>query len=155
MSAENPVTKDEINNHEGLAMLRKALENGDRGTLRYICDLSLYSLNKPNDEEYEHYIDAMTKQRCKTDIDYSLITYNMTHTPNMVAKEGSGRIDLLKGPITILHSENDAVVPLAWGQATKELLGDRAEIVVMKGLGHSPVTDDLQLVVENLRAILR
>ena len=155
LSAENPLTKEEINNHPQLSMLRKALENGERETLRFICNLSLYKSKQPPEEEYEQYLEAMTKQRCKTDIDYALITYNMTHQPNMAAREGSGRVDLLKGPVTILHSEEDVVTPLVWGQATKELLGDRAELVVMKGLGHSPVTDDLPLVVQNLKNALK
>ena len=154
ISPEHPVTKEELLKNPRFSFLRKSIEKKRRRVLRFLCNLTLYKLNKPSKEDYEHYLDAMVKQRCKNDIDYSLVVYNMTHDSNGVV-EGSGRVDLVKSPVVILSAEHDKIVPLAWSQEAKELLGECAELVIMPGVGHSPVTDNLQQTVDCLRNALK
>jgi len=144
------VSKELIGKNENVYLLEKAHRNGERQVLRMVCDATLYDRKQPDKEEYEQYIDAICKQRCLLDINYALITFNMAHDPSPAAT-GSGRVDLVKCPVTVIHAEYDKLIPLAWNQSVKDLLGDRAKLVILDGLGHSPLTDDLQRVIEVLR----
>ena len=150
IKAGEVMSKGLIGKNKNVRMLYKAQQKGKRRILRMVCNMTLYHLNKPEKEEYEQYIDAICKQRCLLDINYALITFNMTHDDGEVAK-GSGRVDLVKCPITVIHADQDKIIPLAWSQAIKDLFGDQAKLVILEGLGHSPVTDDLDQVVAVLR----
>jgi pimeloyl-ACP methyl ester carboxylesterase len=148
-------TKADIASDPGLvAPTVIAYANGDREYIRTMNDGILYNLHQPPAEDVELYIDAILKQRNFVDIAYSLNAFNMSKTPTGVSP-GSGRADLVKCPITVLHSEKDLVVPFAWGKSIKEYYGDRAELVVFPDAGHSVFTDDPQKFVAALRKSLK
>lgn len=130
-----------------------AFAGNDRDMMRMIWNATIYNLKQPPEEEYELYLDAIMKQRNLVDVDYALLTFNMTHTPSLSAV-GTGRIDLLRGPIIMLQGEKDIVVPLAWAQAMKETLGDRATLIIFADVGHSVITDDPELFYKTLREVL-
>ena len=117
-----------------------AYATGNRETMRAIWNAAIYNLHVPPAEDYEKYLDAIMAQRNLVDVDYSLLTFNMTDKPTGAAP-GSGRLAQVKGPVTILHGVLDLVVPLAWGESTLALLGDRATMVKFETSGHSPITD--------------
>jgi pimeloyl-ACP methyl ester carboxylesterase len=75
----------------------------------------------------------------------------MTHERSLVA-DGSGRIDLVKCPVVILHGADDMVVPVMFAHEMKAAFGDRATLHVFEGVGHSMVTDKPSLFVETLKA---
>ena len=146
------ISKEEIAKIKRLRSLEKAKRKGRRKLLRMVCNMALYHVKQPEKAEYEAYIDAMCQHRSQTDINYALAIYNITHGPNINGLEnGSGRIDLVRGPVTVIHAELDKLIPLAWSEAVVEAFGDRAELVVLEGLSHTPVTDDLPRVVEVLK----
>lgn len=121
----------------------QAYESGNRDLLIQIWDAAIYNLNKPNVEEYGIYMDAVMKQRNLVDVDVALTQFNILHESNGVV-EGSGRIDKVKAPIIIIHGEQDFVVPVQDAYDTKEAFGEQAELVVVEGVGHSILTDDLE-----------
>jgi pimeloyl-ACP methyl ester carboxylesterase len=53
-----------------------------------------------------------------------------------------------------MHGQNDYVVPFAFALEMKAAFGDRAELITFEGVGHSCVTDDLDLFVKTLKAHL-
>ena len=120
-----------------------ALKSGDRATMKYIWDLAIYHLNKPPDEDYEVYLDGIMKQRNLVDVDYALMTFNIV-----------SRLPEIKCPVTVLHGEQDMVVPLAWIQASLPLFGENAEIVVFSNASHSPITDVPEEFFAALKAAL-
>lgn len=143
-------TKDEIAaDPVQVAPVLAAYETNNRAMLRAIWDAAIYNMNKPSEEDYELYLDAIFKQRNLVDIDYSLLTFNMTSAPTGSAK-GSGRLSLIKCPVTILHGDKDLVVPLAWAQATHQLIPG-SKLIRFEQAGHSVITDDLALIVDTLR----
>ena len=73
----------------------------------------------------------------------------MTHEHNGVV-DGSGRIDLVKAPIVVMHGDKDIVVPLTDSQYTSEVLKDQGELVIFENVGHSVLTDNLDLLVNTL-----
>lgn len=120
----------------------EAYRNNNKEYFRYIWDLTIYNKVKPIEEDYDKYLEAILKQRNLVDVDVALATFNMTHDYNGVV-EGTGRIDLVKCPIVILHGEDDLIVPLEFAKLTKQYFEDQAELVVIKGAGHSLFTDDI------------
>ena len=121
-----------------------ALKAGDRATMRFFWDMTIYTLGKPSDEDYEIYLDGIMKQRNLVDVDYALLTFNIAE-----------RLGDIKCPITILNGEHDVVVPLAWTQSSLPLYGARAELVTFPDSGHSPVTDEPDAFFAALRAALK
>lgn len=127
-----------------------AYANNDRETMRVIWNSVIYNLHQPPAKEYERYLDAIMQQRNLVDIDYSLLTFNMTGQPTGSAP-GSCRIEAIRCPVAVLHGEKDLVVPLDWGKQTAALLGDRATLTTFPDAGHSPITD----VPEEFFAVLK
>ncbi|MDR0849766.1 MAG: alpha/beta hydrolase [Propionibacteriaceae bacterium] len=117
-----------------------AYATGNREIMRAIWNAVIYNLHVPPADDYEKYLDAIMAQRNLVDVDYALLTFNMTDQPTGSAP-GSGRLGLVTSPVTILHGVQDLVVPLAWGESSLSLLGDRATMVTFADSGHSPITD--------------
>lgn len=123
-----------------------AYATGNKETVRAIWNAVIYTKTQPEAERYERYLDVILQQRNLVDVDYALVTFNMTDEHNGVVP-GSKRLDLVKGPVLIIHGDQDMVVPLAFGQQTVQKLGERAKLAVIPGAGHSPLTDSLPELV--------
>ncbi|MCL1996691.1 MAG: alpha/beta hydrolase [Defluviitaleaceae bacterium] len=149
-------TKAEIANDPVQVLpVLNAYENKDRGFIRLILDNALYSKAKPSDAEYEAYIDAILQQRCLVDTNYALLTFNIT---NAVSKStnapGSNHLDLIKCPIVMLQGADDLVVPLAWAKESHAIMADKADFMLLEGLGHSVMTDNFSVFIQKLRKAL-
>jgi len=131
----------------------KAFAAGDKATMRAIWDATIYNRHTPEEADYDLYLDASLRQRNLVDVDYSLLTFNMTDTPTAVAP-GSGRLAKIACPVTVLHGGKDIVVPLAWAQQTARLLGEGTEVVTFADSGHSPITDEPGAFMSTLRDVL-
>lgn len=135
-----------------VAPVLAAYASNNRDLLRIIWNAAIYNLKQPSPEDYEIYLDAIFKQRNLVDIDYSLMTFNMTDTANQFAP-GSGRLAKIKCPVVLLHGEEDLVVPLEWARmAQGQITGSR--LITFPNVGHSALTDDLKLLVDTLRSEL-
>jgi len=152
-----PVLTDLLKTKEDIAKdpvqvlpILAAYANKDKGMLKAIWNAVIYNINQPNEEDYDHYLDAMLKQRNLVDVDYSLVMFNFTHEASAVAA-GSGRIDLVKCPLIIMHGAKDYVVPYAMSVEMKQFFGDRAKLVPFENAGHSVITDDLDLFIQTLK----
>lgn len=152
-----PVLTDLLKTKEDIAKdpvqvlpILAAYANKDKGMLKAIWNAVIYNQNQPSEEDYDHYLDAMLKQRNLVDVDYSLVMFNFTHEASAVA-EGSGRIDLVKCPLVIMHGAKDYVVPYAMSVEMKQFFGDRAKLVTFENAGHSVITDDLDLFIRTLK----
>ncbi len=124
----------------------RAYATGNREMLRAIWNAAIYTQKQPEAERYERYLDVIMQQRNLVDVDYALVTFNMTDEHNGVVS-GSQRLDLVKGPVLVIHGDKDMVVPLAFSQQTAQKLGDRATLAIIPGVGHSPLTDNLPELV--------
>lgn len=143
-------TKEEIEQDQvQVAPVLEAYKANNRALLRAIWDAAIYNLNKPSEEDYELYLDAIFKQRNLVDIDYSLLTFNMTSESTGSAR-GSDRLRLIQCPVVILHGDKDRVVPVAWAKEAAALI-DNSKLIIFEETGHSVLTDDLPLFVSTLR----
>jgi len=131
-----------------------ACVTGNTELLRSVWNALVYHQVEPEPQRYERYLGAMLKQRNLVDVDYALITFNMTTTHNGVV-EGTGRIGQVKAPVLVVQGENDRVVPPVWAKETALRLGSQATLVLLPNVGHSPFTDSIGEVASLISAFLR
>lgn len=123
----------------------------NKDLLKLIWNAVIYNQKQPNEQDYDEYLDAMLKQRNLVDVDYSLVHFNMTHEHNGVT-QGSGRMDLIQCPVVIMHGTSDMVVPYNQAEEMKSILKDKATLVPFNQVGHSCVTDNLDLFVKTVKS---
>lgn len=127
-----------------------AIDAGNRDMLRFICDATLYNLHQPSPEEYDAFLRAMLQQRCLVDLDYALLTFNISHRHNGVVA-GNGRLDEIKAPVHILQGGKDLVVPAGWIEQMVEDFPAGTERITFAKAGHSLMTDDYDLFIHTMK----
>lgn len=122
----------------------------NKDLLKMIWNAVIYNLKQPSEEDYDAYLDAMLKQRNIVDVDYSLVHFNMTLDHNGV-NSGSGRIQLVKAPVVIMHGKGDYVVPFTYAEEMKSYFKDQAKLVAFENVGHSCITDNFDLFIQTVK----
>lgn len=140
-------TKAEIANDPVQVLpILNAYETKNKEMLKMIWNATIYIKAQPNEELYDAYLDAMLKQRNLVDIDYSLVHFNMEENGEKIS-----RFKEIKVPIVIMHGDEDLIVPYKEAKKMKEYFKDQAELITLKGVGHSVMTDNFELWLEQLR----
>ena len=130
-----------------------AYANNDKALIKMIWNALIYNLKQPDETTYDYHCDEMFKQRNLVDIDYSLMTFNMTNTHSGFAP-GSGRIDLIQCPVHIWHGEKDLVVPVMYAHQMKEVLQDKAHLHLLPHVGHAYLNDDYDGWLSDLERVV-
>lgn len=133
--------------------VQKALEAGDKAFIKSAFDLLLYNLNPLDPEDYDKCLDAILKERCILDVDTALACFNMSNEYNGTV-EGSGRLDLIQCPVTVLHGQKDLIVPVTEAEKTAVRLNGLADMVLLENAGHALLTDRPKAFVNVLRTAL-
>lgn len=123
-----------------------AFEIGHKNFFKALLNKWMYHNNRIDDLEYDKLIDATLKQRNILDVNVALTNFNVTTSSNDV-NEGSGRLYHLRMPITIMHGTDDKVVDIDLARASKDFIGQRAELIEFDGGSHSLFTDDRDEIV--------
>jgi pimeloyl-ACP methyl ester carboxylesterase len=114
-------------------------ETKNKPFINAVWDQLIYTVNKPTKEENDLFLDETLKQRNLVDIDWALVTFNMSDTFNGVA-EGDQSIKDVTCPVLSIWSEKDVVVLEYMIDETVAALKD-CKKVVLKDSGHSPLVD--------------
>lgn len=122
----------------------------NKEAMRSIWDAAIYINEKPEELEYQAYLEDIIKQVNLVDIDYSLVHFNITNESNGV-NEGSGHIDGIQCPIVIIHGAKDMVVPLSQAELSKQAFGEQAKLHILEEAGHAIVTDNMKKLVEIIK----
>ncbi|QGU95648.1 alpha/beta fold hydrolase [Clostridium bovifaecis] len=120
----------------------------DKEFLKTIWKTTIYTHNEPSSEKFDEYMEDMMTQRNLVDLDYALITFNISHEHNGVVP-GNGDVDKIICPTLILQGERDMVVPPVMGQDIKDGIGDNATLTMLP-CGHSPLIDCLDRLTEEI-----
>lgn len=143
-------SREDIANHPVQVLpILQAYEAKNKDFIKFVWDNTIYIHNKPNDEDYEIYLDAILKQRNLVDVDYALVHFNISDENNGV-EDGSGRYKDITANISILHGSDDLVVPVTEAHKMKDLFKEQATLKIFQGAGHAIIEDDLDGLVEAL-----
>lgn len=146
------MTKEDIaNDPVQVAPVLKALQDKDKAFYKYLWDLAIYNVgNRPNDLDYDRYIDEMLLQRNLVDVDYALTRFNMSDAHNGYI-QGSGDIHNIKCEVTIIQGKEDLVVPMSMAEGIAEALKEKAKLIVLERSGHNPMVDQFEAVVHHIK----
>ncbi|MBY0598564.1 intracellular short-chain-length polyhydroxyalkanoate depolymerase [Bacillus bingmayongensis] len=142
-------TKEEIaQDPVQIAPVLDAIKNMNKLYYRTVWDLLIYTHNKPEPERYEKYLDDMLTQRNFVDVNYALITFNISDEHNGVVP-GNGHIHRLRVPTLVVQGDRDYVVPQVVGEELAKHLPN-AELVILEDCGHSPFIDCLDEFIKHV-----
>lgn len=122
-----------------VAPMVAVMQNKDFDTMNAIWKQAIYTVNQPNEEDNQLYINETLKQRNLLDIDWALTTFNMSNFTNGMTM-GNGTIQNVTCPVLSIWSDKDMVVLEYMVDETIEALKD-VKKVTLKDSGHSPLVD--------------
>ena len=128
--------------------LLMAYQTKNRDLLRTIYNMTIYTVNKPNEEDYALYIEDSLKQRNLVDVDFALASLNMGDTHNLYS-EGDNSIQNIKAPTLHIWGSHDITVPESMVKANIEKIND-STYVKFDQCGHSPLVDKADQLTETI-----
>ncbi len=114
-----------------------ALKTNDLEFMKQIWLAAIYNQHVPEDIDF--YIKETLKQRNLIDIDWALMTFNMSHEHNGVV-DGDGSIDNVVAKTLVIYGLKDLVIPRYMFDETVEALNNKT-IEIYEDGSHSPITD--------------
>ncbi len=132
-----------------VAPILQALEKNDADFMRQVWEATIYTVKKPDEAYLERTIEETLKQRNLVDVDWALLTFNMTDDHNGVT-QGDGSIQHVDVPTLAIYGKADAVISEAMFERTVAAL-PQAETVVYEKSGHSPIVDVPDDLAERIR----
>ncbi len=122
-----------------VAPVVKALEDGNSALMKMVWEQTIYNVKKPEDDAFNRYISETMKQRNLVDVDWALMNFNMSNTPNGVS-EGDGTIDDIKCEVLAVHGDKDLVIPKPMFDELTDAL-PYVLVEAFENASHSPITD--------------
>jgi pimeloyl-ACP methyl ester carboxylesterase len=130
-----------------------AYQRRDKDFLRDLWNKVIYNFHQPEADRYEVYLEAMLMQRNIVDIYHALNSFNISPYDHE-AGQGTGTAGKIQAPTLVLSGKRDLVVPEYMAFEIVEDIGSNAEICELEHCGHSPLTDDLDLVMRIIKDFL-
>ncbi len=125
---------------------QKALENKDKPFMKKIWDQLIFNVKQPEENDYACYLEETLKQRNLIDVDWALMTFNMSHTQNGVVP-GDASIDEVQAPVLSIYGTKDLVILKTMFEETVSALPNATPYIIDGG-SHAPLTDDPQLIAD-------
>lgn len=116
--------------------------------LKTIYNMTIYNINKPNDEDFNLYIEETLKQRNLVDVDYALANLNMSNQSNLYA-DGDNTIKDLQAPTLIIWGTHDLTVPEMMVKDNVDAIPNNT-LVKFDQCGHSPLVDKPDKLTETI-----
>ncbi|SHK32598.1 alpha/beta fold hydrolase [Desulforamulus aeronauticus] len=127
----------------------KAIENNNFNDMSTLWDMAIYTNHKPLPEDNKLFINATLKQRNLVDIYWALSVFNLSNKHNGYT-EGNNLINKIKVPVLSFWGEKDMIVSGETVRETVKVLGDKAELVILKDSGHSPLVDCPDILMQKM-----
>ncbi len=123
-----------------VAPVAKALKENNFEFIKQVWLQTIYNVKAPQKDDLELYIHETLKQRNLIDVDWALMTFNMSDTQNGVAP-GDGSIHDLEVRVLATWGQKDLVIPKPMFEENIAALKDVTPYVFEQG-SHSPITDE-------------
>lgn len=121
-----------------VAPAKNAMDNNNKDFMKAVWEAAIYNVHIPDAEDM--YLEETLKQRNLVDLDWALMTFNMSHTSNGVC-EGDGSIDDVHCKVLSIYGKKDLVILQYMFDETVKALKD-VETKILENGSHSPITDD-------------
>ncbi|EMA6343442.1 alpha/beta hydrolase [Bacillus cytotoxicus] len=142
-------TKEEIaQDPVQIVPVLEAIKKMNKLYYRTLWNMLIYTHNQPDPERYDKYLDDMLTQRNFVDVNYALITFNISDEHNGVVP-GNGHIHHVQVPTLVLQGDRDYVVPQVVGEELAKHL-PHAKLTILKDCGHSPFIDCLDEYIQHV-----
>ena len=130
-----------------------AMQNKDINFMKQVWLAAIYNVHVPEEEALERFLSETLKQRNLIDVDWALVTFNMSHESNGVV-EGDGSIDDVVCPVLSIYGEKDYVILRSMFDETVQALKN-VETEVYSDGSHSPITDFPKRLTKRLLMFLK
>lgn len=137
----------------GLEKMDKLNVYTNRQFVQNLWEKTVYTKNLPDKQLYEEYLDDSMTQRNVADLNYALLSFNISSENNGLA-EGNGLVKQIEAPTLVIQGDRDLVVPVFVGQEIAAALGEKAQLVILPDCGHSPLIDCMDVLVENIKGFV-
>ncbi len=133
--------------------LLNAIKNKDSATMSYIYNLTVYSVNKPTEEDAKILTEEALKQRNLADVDWALAQLNLSDEPNAYQK-GSGLINHIACPVLHMRGNQDLTVPAYMLDENVNAL-PHSKVIHYDQCGHSPFIDVPDQIAKDILDFIR
>lgn len=120
--------------------LLEAQKNKNFAVMSFVYDQTIYTVNKPTNEQNQMWINEALKQRNLIDTDWALANLNMSSQHNFY-NAGTNNIHNVKCPILHTWGKKDIIVPEYMVLENYKVLEKQSKLVVYENCGHSPLVD--------------
>lgn len=127
----------------------QSIVNNNFNDMSILWDMVIYTNRKPSIEDNKFYINETLKQRNLVDIYWALSIFNISNKHNGYTY-GNNLINKIKAPVLSFWGENDIIIPEDMVRETVKALGDKAELIILKNSGHSPLIDCPDVLIQNI-----
>lgn len=118
----------------------EAMENNNIAYMKAVWEAAIYNVKVPEEAELQINLQESLKQRNLVDVDWALMTFNMTDQSNGLVN-GDDTVKEITAPILNVWGEKDLVIPKFMFDQNVEYLKTAKHLVLPEG-SHSPITDD-------------
>lgn len=147
-------TREEIYALRKTNLVVEAGERRDKEFMRTLFNGAVYPHRQPSPERYEEYLDDILTQRNLADVYHGLNVFNISEVDHEAAK-GSGAVKLIQAKTLVLWGKDDLVISEQMTREILEDLGALAKPVLLEQCGHSPLIDQLPLLLEQINCFLQ
>lgn len=145
---------DDVKKDPGKTLaVQSAYDQQNRGFLKVMWNMLIYTDCQPEELHYEEYVDDMLTQRNLAEVYHSLNTFNISSLNNGLL-EGTDQVKDINIPVLVLRGDRDLVVTKGMTEEIVEDFGGRAKFVELKDCGHSPLVDDLAQLQQHVEGFL-
>lgn len=127
-----------------------AFKTKDAAYFNFVWNVSIYTVNKPGEDENKLYINETLKQRNLIDLNWALVTFNMSGEHNGYSA-GSGTIGAVVCPVAFTCGDKDVMVPQSIIRDNASAI-EGSTLLVYEKCGHSPLVDCPDRLAADIRA---
>lgn len=141
--------EDVVNDRIQIKPSLDALEQKNKAYIKYLWDILVFNVKKPDDEEYDKLLDDILMTRNLKGAAWGAHTFNISHAFNGVVP-GTSEIDRIDIPVLVTCGDKDLIIPPVLNEFTAKEIGENALLKVFPGCSHIPHYDNLELVLDAL-----
>ena len=130
-----------------------AMDNNDIAFMKQVWLAAIYNVKVPSEDKLNYYLSETLKQRNLVDVDWALMTFNMSNEHNGVVV-GDNTIKQVTHETLSIYGKKDLIIlPYMYEETLKAL--PNAKGLVFDDFSHSPITDDPVKLSETILTFLQ